>query len=219
MKRFALAVLILVASLHAPLYADDTQSKSSIPASAKAAEQAREHTNGEEEHGEAHESKKYFGIPDWILETLNLLLFVGVLGYFLKGPIGTAFRERRTKIAAELAEAKARREKADRLAEDIQSRLSQIEQEVGSIMKRAEEDGERQRRELIAGAEAEAEKIVANARNEVDARLKSAKQELTAYAGELATRRAHQILRESMTDQDRKKLFEESLDQIGEKRS
>ena len=47
----------------------------------------------------------------------------------------------------------------------------------------------------------------------------AAKQELTAYAGELATRRAHQILRESMTDQDRKKLFEESLDQIGEKRS
>lgn len=217
MKRVAITIILLL--MCGSLFAADPQAKSSIQASEEAAEQAREEVTGEEEHGEAHESKRYLGVPDWIWQTLNLVVFFGLLAYLLRGPIGRAFRERREKIQLDLAEAKARQEKADRLAQDIQARLSQIESEVSAIVKKAEEDGERQRRELIAAAEAEAQKILANARSEVDARLKSAKQELTSYAGELATKRAHQMLQQSMTDADRKKLFDESLEQIVEKRS
>ena len=170
-----------------------------------------------EEHGEGHEAPKtYFGIPGWILKLVNMVVFLGLLGYLLKGPVGAAFAERRSAISAQLREATERRQRADRLAQDIQARLDQIEGEVSAILQRAREEGERQKAELIAAAESESQKILASARTEVDVRLKAARQDLTNYARHLATQRAEEIVRSSVTDADRKRLFDESVTKIGE---
>ena len=128
-----------------------------------------------------------------------MLLFIGVLVYFAGGPVKKAFAERSVAIKQAALDARERREKADRMAGDIQARL----------------EGERQKRELIAAAEAESQKILANARNEVDNRLKHARTELTEFAGQLASERAEQILREKITDQDQQNLFQESLREVG----
>jgi len=173
-----------------------------------------------EAHGGEHEAPKtYFGIPGWILKLANMLLFIGVLAWFLGGPIKKALIDRRVQIQADAEEARARRAKADQLAADIQARLTQIENDVRGIQERAQAEGEKQKRELIAAAEAEAKKILQSARNEVDNRLKRARHELTEYAGELATQRAEQILREKVTDNDRERLFDESVREVAEARS
>jgi F-type H+-transporting ATPase subunit b len=170
-----------------------------------------------EAHGEAgHAPEKTFGIPNWILKTANMLLFLGVLVYFLRRPVATAMAERRESIKRAAAEAQERRVKADQLASDIQARLTAIEGEVRAIHERAVAEGERQKRELVAAAEAEAAKILQQARNEVDNRLKHAKHELTEYAGELAAERAEQILRETITEDDQRRLFQDSLRQVTE---
>lgn len=165
---------------------------------------------------ERHEAKKFLGLPFGIWKFVNMLLFFGVLIWVLKGPIGNALRQRGETLKRQAEEARERHAKADQMASEIQTRLTQIEQDVRSIRERAEVEGERQKRELIAAGEAEAAKILAAARAEVDNRLKLAKQELTEYAGELATDRAEAILREKITDEDRRKLFQESLREVGE---
>ncbi len=175
-----------------------------------------------DEHGaaaEEHHEKTYFGIPGWILKTANMLLFIGVLGYFIGGPVKTAFAERGQAIRAANQEARERRTRADQMAGEIQARLSAIEAEVRAIHERAQAEGERQKRELMSQAEAESQKILAAARTEVDNRLKHARAELTEYAGQLASERAEQILREKINDQDQKKLFQESLREVSEVRS
>jgi F-type H+-transporting ATPase subunit b len=171
-----------------------------------------------EQHGEAehHEEAKFLGMPAWIFKLVNMLIFFGVLWHFLAPPVRKALADRHEKVRAEADEARARRAKADQLAADIQARLAQIENDVRSIQERAQADGERQKRELIAAAEAEAKKILAAARSEVDNRVKHARQELTEYAGQLASDRAEQILRESITDEDRRKLFAESVREVGQ---
>ena len=174
----------------------------------------------EEAHGEGHApSKTYFGIPGWILKLINMILFFGLLIFLLRGPVGNAIRGRGSAIQQQLAEARERRQKADQLAEEIRGRLSRLEGDVATILKRAEEEGERQKQELIAAANEEAEKILRSARSEVDARVKQARKELTDYAGELAAQRAQQILAESLTEGDRRKLFDESVRNITEKSS
>lgn len=164
-------------------------------------------------------TKTYFGIPVNVLKFINMVLFFGLLAYLIKGPAGRAFKERREGIRAQLAEAKTRREKAGNFAADMEKRLEQLEREVAVILERAQEEGDRQKRELIAAGEAEAAKILVTARNEVDARLKAARKELTDYAGELAADRARSILEQSLTDSDRRRLFAESVEQIGQVRS
>ena len=148
-----------------------------------------------------------------------MILFIGVLAYFVGGPVKTMFAERSAAIQRAAQEARDRRARSDQMAGEIQARLDAIETEVRSIHERALAEGERQKRELIAAAEAESQKILQNARNEVDNRLKRARTELTEFAGSLAAERAEQILREKMTDQDQKNLFEESLREVGEVRS
>jgi F-type H+-transporting ATPase subunit b len=181
---------------------------------------AHEQVHPNEAHGgELEAPKTYFGIPGWILKFANMLLFLGVLGWFLGKPIKKALNDRRVQIQTEADEARARRAKADQLAADIQDRLTRIENDVNAIHERAQAEGEKQKRELIAAAEAEARKILQSARNEVDNRLKHARHELTEYAGELATQRAEQILREKVTDKDRERLFDESVREVAEARS
>ena len=167
-----------------------------------------------QEHHE--ETVKFLGLPVWIWKAANLILFVWLLYRFLAGPIRKAFVDRHEKVRSEADEARARRAKADQLAEDIVARLKQIEDDVRSIRERALADGERQKREMIAAAEAEAQKILQAARHEVDNRVKHARQELTEFAGQLASDRAEQILREKINDEDRRKLFAESVREVGE---
>ena len=211
-RRLALAAVLLLVATYA--LAQSNEPNAVAHGTEKAAHEVA-HPN--ENHGEEGEAPKtYFGIPGWILKLLNMIVFLGILGYFLRGPVTKALAQRHEQIQRDAAEARERRTKADQMAADIQARLTQIEQEVRSIGERAEADGQRQRQELMAAAEAEAAKILQSARNEVDNRLKNARRELTEYAGQLASERAEVILKDKITEADQKKLFEESLREVGE---
>src|SRR5947199_2501842 len=148
---FIILLLLVPAILFAQNHANDANNVSQ--GSEKA---AHETVHPGEAHGEGHEAPKtYFGIPGWILKLANMLVFLGLLGWLIGGPVKNAFAARSEQIRRAAAEASERRAKADQLATDIQSRLAQIEDELRAIRERAEAEGERHKRELIAAAEGE----------------------------------------------------------------
>jgi F-type H+-transporting ATPase subunit b len=216
MRRLLLILLLVVTPA---LFAQVDKSGGTAAHGAESAAHEQAHPGEHGKAAEEHHEKSYFGIPGWILKIANMLLFIGVLAYFVGGPVKKAFADRSAAIRTAADEAKQRRVKADQMASEIQARLAAIEAEVRSIHERAEVEGERQKRDLIIAADAEREKILTAARNEVDNRLKHARTELTEYAGQLAAERAEQILREKITDQDQRKLFQDSLREVGEVRS
>lgn len=221
MKATFFAILaILIASIafaqHAETPAHGAPEPGDVAHGAEKTAQKQAHP--EEAHGDdtSHAPKTYFGIPGWILKLINMFLFIGVLAYLLGGPVRGAFAARGEQIRQAALEAKTRREKADQVASDIQARLAQIEREVQQIRERAASEGERQKRELMTAAEAESQKIVQAARNEIDNRLKHARRELTEYAGQLSAERAEEILKQTITEKDQRKLFEQSLNDVRE---
>lgn len=177
---------------------------------------SHEQAHPNQDHGNAETEPKFLGLPAWIFKLINMLLFIGVLGWLIGGPIKKALADRGAGIKKASEDARDRRIKADQVASDIQARLAQLEEEVKSIAERAQQEGERQKRDLIAAAETEAAKILASARTEVDNKLKTARRELTEYAGQLASDRAEQIMRERMTDEDRARIFRDSLREVEE---
>lgn len=209
-------VLILILLMTPALLAQVDKSGGSAAHGAEAETHAKVHPEEGAAAGAEHHEKTYFGIPGWILKIANMVLFIGVLVWLAGGPVKKAFADRTAAIRAAAVEARERREKADRMAGDIQARLAAIEAEVRAIHERAATEGERQKRELMTAAEAESQKMLAAARNEVDNRLKHARTELTEFAGQLASERAEAILREKITEQDQKKLFQESLHEVGQ---
>jgi len=213
MKRtFAILSLLFIVAL--PLTAWPAEESHGSGDEVAAADASPNEASGE--HGGEHEAKTYFGIPGWILKTVNIFAFLGLLIYLIKAPLQKAFEDRREGIQKKLAEAEERRRKSDSMAEEIQKRLEAIEKEVDSILARAREEGERQKREIIASAESESKKILATAESQIDQRLKQARRELTDYAGVLAAEKAKTMIEEKLTDDDRKRFFGESVEQIGE---
>lgn len=181
-----------------------------------AEEQAHEEAYPPEEHETAHEERTYFGIPGWILKLLNMILFLGLLGWLLKGPISNLFRDRKSSIRNRLSEADLRRERSERMSEEIQERLAKVEGEIEAIRQRAEEEGRRQGEQIVEASNREAEKIIGSARSEIDQRLSQARRELREYAAELATDRAHDIVETSIDERDKATLFKQSVDRIRE---
>jgi F-type H+-transporting ATPase subunit b len=212
-------LFILLMVLTPALFAQVDKSGATAAHGAEGAAHEQAHPDEHGKAAEEHHEKTYFGIPGWVLKIANMLLFIGVLAYFVGGPVKKAFAERSAAIRRAADEAKERRVKSDQMASEIQARLAAIEAEVKAIHERAQIEGERQKRDLMTSADAEREKILTAARNEVDNRLKHARAELTEFAGQLASERAEQILREKMTEQDQRKLFQESLREVGEVRS
>ena len=217
MKRLLFAVALLIIALAAFGQKPESQQPNDIAHGAEKASHEVAHPG--QEHGGPHEQPKFWGLPAWIWKLANMLAFFAFLGWLIGGPVKRALASRHEAIQREAEEARERRAKADQMVIDIQARLTQLEIDIRNIHERAQAEGERQKREMVAAAEAEAQKILQNARNEVDNRLKHARHELTEYAGQLATERAEQILREKITDADKQKLFRESLNEVEEAHS
>ena len=217
--RTALVALIVILFAAFAL-AQKPGSQQQPNAVAHGAEKAGHNTaHSESTEGGPHEGRKFLGLPAWIWKLANMLAFIAFLAWMIGGPVKRGLASRHEQVLREAEEARERRSKADQMAADIQARLTQLEEEVRLISERALVEGEKQKQELIAAAEAEAQKILQAARSEVDNQLKHARHELTEYAGELASERAEQLLREKITDADRQKLFRESLKEVEGARS
>jgi F-type H+-transporting ATPase subunit b len=211
------SIALLVVLLAAFAYAANPQAPDKVAHGGEKVEAKAAHP-GEEEGGPA-EGAKFLGLPAWIWKLANMLAFFAFLVWALRGPVKGAIASRHEQIQRELLEARERRAKADEMARDIQARLSRLDGELRAISERALSEGEKQKREMISAAEAEAQKILQSATNEIENRLKHARHELTEYAGQLASERAEQLLREKITDADRQKLFRESLSEVEGARS
>ena len=210
------AIVLLACLLAGFVYAQKPESQQPNEVAHGSEKVGAETAHPGENPGGAHEGPKFLGLPSWIWKLANMIVFLGVLGWLIRGPVKGALASRHDQIQRDAQEARERRTKADQMAADIQKRLTQLEEELRQIRERAQIEGERQKREMIAAAEAEAQKILQSARGEVDNRLKHARQELTEYAGQLASERAEQLLRDKITDADREKLFRDSLNQVEE---
>ena len=163
---------------------------------------------------EEHASR-FLGLPLWIWQLANLVLFLGVLLYFVARPLAAMFRQRQLDVEKRLTEAKALREEAAQLGAQVKERLSRLDQEIEEIRSRGRADGETERAALTERADREVERVRKEAEEEIGRRLASAKQELRKTAADLTAGVAHEMLSAQITDDDRRRLLDESVARLG----
>ena len=163
---------------------------------------------------EAAAPEKFIGLAVDLWKTLNLLLFLGVLVYFLGKPFNSYFRKRREDLDQQLDKARTDRDQALALASEMRERLSKLEAEIATIRQRGADEGETEKAAQLAAAEKDTEALLRNATEEIDRRLASARKELARAASDLATTRAREILSRSITDDDRRRLLQDGVGKI-----
>ena len=152
---------------------------------------------------------------DWVWRIVNFAIILGVLIYFLKKPVQTMLRKRIEDIETALAEAKRAREEALKRLAEVEARLKDKDAEVQSLVKLAEENGRKEREQIIADSAKAGESILASAKENIDAELLKAKDALRREAALLAVEMAEKIVKENIKKEDQNRIVEEYIAKVG----
>jgi F0F1-type ATP synthase membrane subunit b/b' len=170
------------------------------------------------QEAEEHAST-FLGLPLWLWQLVNLVLFLGALLYFVARPLAAMFRNRQLAVEERLREAKALRAEAARLEAEVHERMARLDQEIAEIRARGLAEGETERATLSEKGDREVERVRREAGEEIGRRLAAAKQELRRTAADLTAGVAREVLAAQINDEDRRRLLEESVTRLGANRA
>ena len=162
----------------------------------------------------AEAAKGPLGLPMTVWQLVNLVGFFAVLLYFVARPITNVFRQRQLDIEKRLADAERQRAEAARLEVQIHERLAALERELEEIRVRGVAEGESARTELLEQAERDADGVARSAQEQIGRRLESAKEEFRGLAAALTAKSAGDLLSSSINEEDRRRLFQDSVSRL-----
>ena len=158
-----------------------------------------------------HEPAKFLGLPRWIWLWANLLLFLGIIGYFVVPGIRQFLTSRSKEIKESLERARTQQEEARRMKAELSSQIETLRREMDDLVKRTEADAEKEREEILAQAERERERLLQQTQQEIELRTGQARKELQRYAAELSASLARERIEREVDGRKLDSLFDESL--------
>jgi ATP synthase F0 subunit b len=155
----------------------------------------------------------YPGFEAW--KFVNLGIFVILLVYFMRRPLGEAFRARREGIRRDLMRAQEERDAALAKLEEVEARLARLDAEVATVREQANREAEQERERIKRATEEESRKLREQAQREIESAGKAARQELRHYAAEQSVRLAEQMIRRDMHPEDDVRLVNLEIEELG----
>ncbi|MCM1089938.1 MAG: F0F1 ATP synthase subunit B [Butyrivibrio sp.] len=168
--------------------------------------------------GETYE--RMFGI-DWQLlsdATLTLIAvftLFAVMSYFLFNPARKMLNNRKEKIKGELEDAKNNMEEANRLREEYETKLRDINKEAESILSEARKKALANENQIIAEAKEEAARIMERARTEAELEKQKVSDEVKTEIISIASLMAGKVVNASIDTTIQGQLVDETLKEIG----
>jgi F-type H+-transporting ATPase subunit b len=150
-----------------------------------------------------------------IAKLINLLLFVGLMFYFLRRPIIGAFQGRQQSIRHELMRAEEERAAAEARLEEVEGRLAGLDAEVEAIRTNAQREAAEERARVERATEAEIRKIREQARREIESAAKAARAELRTFTAEQSVKLAEEMIRRDIRPEDDAHLVREYVEELG----
>ena len=150
-----------------------------------------------------------------IAKLFNLLLFVGLMVYFLRRPIIGAFRGRQEGIRSELMHAEDERAAAEARLQEVETRLARLDTEVEAIRAHAQKEAGEERVRVERATEVEIKKIREQARREIESATKAARAELRTFTAEQSVKLAEEMIRRDIRPEDDAHLAREYVEELG----
>ncbi len=142
---------------------------------------------------------------------VNFTILAVILVLALRKPLAGYLEARALQIREQLAEARANREAAARLAERASHRSAALDDEVEAARARIAEAASAEGRRIVAAAEEQAKKIHATAQAELKKEVRVAERRLAAGAAQAAVQIARAQLRDTMSEEDHQRLLDSGM--------
>jgi F0F1-type ATP synthase membrane subunit b/b' len=150
-----------------------------------------------------------------IFRWLNFFLVFGGIGYLIAKHGGSYFKANAKAIASSITQGQAAKAAADAELNEVNAKISRLDQEVAELREAARRDGMAEAERLRASGVSEIEKIDQAARAELAASERAAQQQLREAAASMAVERAGDLVHSGMNVEVRARMFHSFLGELG----
>lgn len=159
---------------------------------------------------------EWFNIPGFELwKFVNLAIFVGLLVYLLKKPLGEAFKAKREQIRAELIKAEQEKQAALAKLTTAEAKLAQLETEKEDVLRKAKAEAAFEKDRLAEQTEADVKRLRSQADAEIARIANQSRAELRRFSAEESIRIAEAKLRAKIDGNADARLVKASISEIG----
>ena len=166
-----------------------------------------------------HEWLDIISVNLWniLISLANLAILFFLLKRFLFKPVKAAIAAREEAVAKEYRDAEEAKAAAEETKRRWDERMLRAESEAGEILKNASAAAERKSDAILTEARASADGIVRQAKTEAEQEKKKAEAGIKQEIVDLSAVLTEKMLSREIRKEDHEALFEEFLEEIGEK--
>ena len=179
---------------------------------APAGSTAQEAGAGSEAASDTHDAGG--GWSATIAKTVNFVILVSVLAYFLRAPLTGYLSGRIAKVREDLVSAQQTRETAARQLAEIDAKLKALPLELERLKARGAEDIAAEQTRIEEAAEADRQRLLEHTRREIDMRLRIARRELLELTANRAIGVARERIERAITPDDQARLVDRYAAQL-----
>ncbi len=151
----------------------------------------------------------------------SVVIFIALLLILHKyawGPVLEGLQKREETIRSSLEEAKQTRDEMAKLKADFQKEMAETQQQIPKLMEDARKDAELLKNEMRTAAAAEIQAERERLRREIETAKDQAIKELWEQAAQLATLISAKAIGRSLSEDDHRRLIDESLQEMSRER-
>lgn len=154
-------------------------------------------------------------VTDLLYRIMNFALLVIVLVFVVrKSSLGAFFSNRREEIQRKLAQLNQERKQAEDLKRDLDGKLKAFEVQRKEILEQLRQEGEAEKRRILAQAEERAAQILANADLAIAREVQAARERLRHELLAAAAKQAEEIMVKSLSERDQDRLVNDFIQNV-----
>jgi len=161
-----------------------------------------------------HEGEGAWNVSKLTWRVINTIALIGLLVYFLRKPLAKFFSERTGQVERELAEARAARDIAELTLKEYEQKIAGMEKELEKMRAELRKATEMESDKVVADAERMAKGMIEVAKVAAEQKVRKAKAALQGEASRMAVEMAETLIREKISEMDRKKIFEDYVGKV-----
>jgi len=148
----------------------------------------------------------------WSLVSFGLLFFV--LKKFAFPPILNALDEREKKIRGDIEDSERIKEEAQTIKVELEETLKAAHGKAETIVQLAQDEAKKVLEKNLQETEAKVRQVQKDAEQEIQSSRNKLLQEVRSYTAALTIASTEKFLKKALDDADKKKLVEESIEQV-----
>ena len=148
----------------------------------------------------------------WSVLSFAILFFI--LKKFAFPPILSALDERDKKIRGDIEESEKLKQDVEGIKVDLEKKLKAAHEKAETIVQLAQDEAKKLQEKTVQETEAKVKQVQREAEQEIESSRNKLLQEIRGYTAALTIASAEKFLKKSLDDNDKKRLVDESIEQV-----